>query len=103
MHQELGIDLQQWEVTGCLAARAGYWRRSPTDGFRRHSTFYLQGEVETAVINPRRGELTDARWFEAGPLPEDRSDTLDTAASAGLLDLRREADASAAPERKLEL
>jgi 8-oxo-dGTP pyrophosphatase MutT (NUDIX family) len=103
MHQELGIACRQWELTGCLAARSGYWRQSPTDSFRRHSTFYVQGEVETAAINPRRGELSDARWFEAGPLPDDRSDTLDVAVSAGWLDLRHQADASEPPERKLRL
>lgn len=90
MHQELGVRCHQWKLTGCLAARSGYRRRSSTDSFRRHSTFYLQGEVETADIHPRRGELSDARWFEPDALPEDRSVSLDVAANAGWLGPRRQ-------------
>jgi hypothetical protein len=98
MYQELGVCCRQWKLTGCLAARAGYRRQCSTDSFRRHSTFYLQGEVETAVVDPRRGELSDARWFEAGALPGDRSESLDVAASVGWLGLRYQADEPTAPE-----
>jgi 8-oxo-dGTP pyrophosphatase MutT (NUDIX family) len=97
MHQELGVCCQQWKLIGCIAARDGYWRRSSTDSFRRHSTFYIHGEVETADIDPRRGELSDARWFEGGSFPDDRSDSLDVAATAGWLGLRYQADDSTAP------
>ena len=88
MYQELGVCCQQWKLTGCQAAREGYRRRSSTDSFRRHSTFYIQGEVESADIELRRGELVDARWFEAGAFPDDRSDSLDLAATAGWLPSR---------------
>ena len=88
MYQELGVCCQHWKLTGCLAARAGYRRGSSKDSFRRHSTFYLQGEVQTADIVPRGGEISDARWFEAGEFPEDRSESLDLAARAGYLALR---------------
>jgi len=101
MYQELGVCCQQWKLTGCLAAREGYRRRSPTDSFRRHSTVYVQGEVESADIDPRRGELSDARWFEAGVFPDDRSDSLDVAANAGWLGLRDQSDAATAPEHLL--
>jgi 8-oxo-dGTP pyrophosphatase MutT (NUDIX family) len=94
MEQELGIRCEQWKLTGCLTARASYRRRSSTDSFRRHSTFCVQGEVETADIDPRPGELSEARWFEAGTLPEDRSDSLDVAASVGWLGPRHQADVS---------
>ena len=96
MYQELGVCCQQWKLTGCLAARDGYRRRSLTDSFRRHTTFYIEGEVETADLDPRRGELSDARWFEAGAFPDDRSDSLDVAATAGWLGLRHQADSSTA-------
>jgi 8-oxo-dGTP pyrophosphatase MutT (NUDIX family) len=85
MHQELGVRCEQWTAVGCLAAREGYWRRSATESFRRHSTLYLQGEVETADVRPRPGELDDARWFEIGAFPDDRSDSLDFALTAGWL------------------
>ena len=85
MYQELGVRCQNWKLTGCVAARDKYRRRSSTDSFRRHSTFYLRGEVETADVDPRRGELSDARWFEAGAFPDDRSDSVDVAATAGWL------------------
>jgi hypothetical protein len=91
MRQELGVRCRRWELTGCLAARRGYLRRSSTDSFRRHSTFYLEGEVQGVDIDPRPGELSDARWFEPTALPDDRSDSLDVAASAGWLALRRRA------------
>ena len=89
MHQELGLCCQQWKLTGCRPARAGYRRRSSTDSFRRHSTFYLQGEVETADIDLRRGELSEARWFGADEFPDDRHEGLDVAASAGWLSVGR--------------
>jgi ADP-ribose pyrophosphatase YjhB (NUDIX family) len=89
MHHELRLCCQQWKLTGCQPARAGYRRRSSTDSFRRHSTFYLQGEVETADIDLRRGELSEARWFGADELPDDRYEGLDVAASAGWLSVGR--------------
>jgi len=102
MYEELGVYCQQWKLTGCLAARAGYRRRSPTDTFRRHSTFYLQSEVETATnVYLRRGELSDAGWFEVGAFPEDRSDSLDFAANSGWLDRWDKARASSDPEHLL--
>ena len=87
IYQELGVSCQRWELRGCLEPRDGYWRRAPTDGFRRHSTFYLQGSVESSAVAPRPGEISEARWFDAGALPADRSDSLDAAADAGWLDL----------------
>src|SRR5829696_1022975 len=60
MNQELGVGCQRWQVIGCLAARSSYRRRSSIDGFRRHSTFYVEGEVATTLLKPRRGELSDA-------------------------------------------
>lgn len=87
MYQELGIWCQQWKLLGCLGARDRYRRRSSTDSFRRHSTFYIHGEVETTNIDPRRGEISDARWFEAGAFPDERSTSLDVAATAGWLDV----------------
>ncbi len=87
MYQELGLSCQRWELVGCLEPRGGYWRRASTDSFRRHSTFYLQGEVATPVVAPRPGEISEARWVNAEELPDDRSDSLDVAADAGWLDL----------------
>lgn len=101
MYQELGICCQNWKLIGCLAARDEYRRRSSTDSFRRHSTLYLRGEVETADVDPRRGELSDARWFEAGAFPDDRSDSLDVAATAGWLESSGHDDPSTAPEHFL--
>jgi 8-oxo-dGTP pyrophosphatase MutT (NUDIX family) len=101
MYQELGVRCAQWKLIGCLSARNGYRRRSSTDSFRRHSTSYFQGEVETADIDVRRGELSDARWFGVGAFPDDRSDSLDAAAAAGLLGLRHQADVSTATEHLL--
>jgi 8-oxo-dGTP pyrophosphatase MutT (NUDIX family) len=72
MHQELGVAGARWQVFGCLAARRGYRRRSSG---RRHSTFYIEAQVVTATLRPRRGELSDARWFRVSALPADRSDT----------------------------
>jgi ADP-ribose pyrophosphatase YjhB (NUDIX family) len=97
MRQELDICCQHWKLAGCVAARASYRRRSPKEGFRRHSTFYLQGDVATAAAHPRPGELSDARWFEK--LPHDRSESLDLAAEAGWLGLRDQVDGSAPVEQ----
>jgi 8-oxo-dGTP pyrophosphatase MutT (NUDIX family) len=101
MYQELGVRCRQWKLIGRLSARHAYRRRSSTDSFRRHSTFYFEGELETADIEPRRGELSDACWFEASAFPDDRSDSLDVAAAAGLLGLRYQADVSTAPKHLL--
>ena len=90
MYQELGVRCQDWKLTGCLAAREGYWRRSSTESFRRHSTFYLQGEIEAQDLDPRKGELFDARWFALGAFPDDRSHSLDYAATAGWLGVRHQ-------------
>jgi 8-oxo-dGTP pyrophosphatase MutT (NUDIX family) len=94
MQQELGVTGDRWEVIGCIAARAGYRRRSPGEGFRRHSTFYVEAQLAAATMCPRVGELSDARWFPASALPADRSDDLDVAAGAGWLP-----DARPDPER----
>jgi 8-oxo-dGTP pyrophosphatase MutT (NUDIX family) len=91
MNQELGVACQRWQVIGCLAARTSYRRESSMDGFRRHSTFYVEGEVATTVLQPRRGELSDAGWFPAGALPDDCSDSVDVAANAGWLQRHRSA------------
>ena len=85
MRQELGVAAPRWEVIGCLAARRRYRRRSPADGFRRHSTFYVRADVATPELAPRRGELADARWFPTTALPEERSESLDVAVRAGFL------------------
>jgi 8-oxo-dGTP pyrophosphatase MutT (NUDIX family) len=86
MRQELGVAGERWQTIGCLAARAGYRRRSSTDQFRRHSTFYVEAEVDAPALKPRRGELSDAGWFEADTLPDDCSDSVDVAAHAGWLE-----------------
>lgn len=93
MYQELGISCEQWKLTGRLDARDEYRRRSSRDSFRRHSTFYVHGEAETTEIRLRHGELSDARWFQVGEFPDDRSESLDVAARAGWL-----GDAVTAPE-----
>jgi 8-oxo-dGTP pyrophosphatase MutT (NUDIX family) len=98
MRQELGICCQHWKLAGCVAARASYRRRSPAEGFRRHRTLYLQGDVSTAAADPRPGELSHARWFEIGSLPNDRSESLDLAAEAGWLGPRDQIDGPAALE-----
>src|SRR4051812_10480202 len=85
MHQELGVAGAGWRVIGCLAARPGYWRRSPREGFRRHSTFYVEAELPAAALQPRGGELSDARWFRLGALPPERSGNVDVATDAGWL------------------
>jgi 8-oxo-dGTP pyrophosphatase MutT (NUDIX family) len=85
MRDELGIAAPRWEVVGCLQARTSYRRRSPAESFRRLSTFYVAGEVSTAVLEPRPGELLAAAWFPADALPPDRSDSVDVAAAAGFL------------------
>lgn len=85
MQQELGAAGTGWRVIGCLAARRGYRRRSRSEGFRRHSTFYVEAQLVTAALTPRGGELSDARWFRLGALPPDRSDNVDVAAGAGWL------------------
>jgi 8-oxo-dGTP pyrophosphatase MutT (NUDIX family) len=86
MRQELGVAGTSWQVISCLTARNGYRRRSSTDSFRRHSTFYIEAEVVTPALKPRRGELSDAGWFEAGALPGDCGDSVDVAAHAGWLE-----------------
>jgi len=83
MREELGVSCRRWQLSGCLESRPGYLRRSAADSFRRHSTYYLQGEVETAELHPRRGELSDARWFHTNALPHERADSVEVAASAG--------------------
>jgi hypothetical protein len=87
MYQELAVSCREWRLTGRLAARHAYWRRGSTESFRRHTTFFLHGEVEAPDINPRRGELSEAGWFAVGAFPDDRSETLDLASSAGWLEL----------------
>jgi 8-oxo-dGTP pyrophosphatase MutT (NUDIX family) len=85
MGQELGVAGERWHVVGCLAARRRYRRRSSTDGFRRHSTFYVRADISSPELEPRRGELSDAKWFPTTALPEDRSNSVDVAADAGWL------------------
>lgn len=85
MAQELGVVCDRWTLLGCQAARRGYRRRSRTDGFRRHTTYYLGGEVPRAPLRPRLGELLDAGWFAARMLPAERSENLDAAEDAGWL------------------
>jgi 8-oxo-dGTP pyrophosphatase MutT (NUDIX family) len=85
MHQELGVAGMRWRVIGCLAARPAYRRRSPSEGFRRHSTFYVEAELAAAALRPRRVELSDASWFRLGALPPERSDNVDVATDAGWL------------------
>jgi 8-oxo-dGTP pyrophosphatase MutT (NUDIX family) len=85
MHQELGVAGTRWQVIGCLAARRRYRRHRSSEGFRRHSTFYVEAQVISTTLRPRRGELSDARWFRASALPTDHSDNVDVAADAGWL------------------
>jgi 8-oxo-dGTP pyrophosphatase MutT (NUDIX family) len=85
MHHELGVAGTRWQVVGRLAARRRYRRRSTSEGFRRHSTFYIEAQVVTRTLRPRRGELSDAGWFRVSALPPDRSDNVDVAADAGWL------------------
>src|ERR671933_1319778 len=97
MRQELGIDAGRWTVIGCLGARAGYRRRSRTEGFRRHSTYYVATELSTIAVNPRAAEIAEARWFPCGTLPDDRSEALDAAAALGWLHARAGAGRAEAP------
>jgi 8-oxo-dGTP pyrophosphatase MutT (NUDIX family) len=85
MRQELGVACGRWRLLGCLAARKGYRRPSRADPFRRHSTYYVEGEASTATLAPRGGELADAGWFSAGALPDDCSESVDIAVRAGWL------------------
>src|SRR4051794_40124512 len=47
---------------------------------------YVEAEVVTSALEPRRGELSDAGWFQADALPGDCSDSVDVAADAGWLE-----------------
>jgi 8-oxo-dGTP pyrophosphatase MutT (NUDIX family) len=85
MRAELGVDGRGWAVIGCLEARRGYRRRSPEEGFRRLSTFYVAAEVPSPALAPLAGELSAAAWFPADALPAERSAALDVAAAAGWL------------------
>jgi 8-oxo-dGTP pyrophosphatase MutT (NUDIX family) len=85
MGHELGVACERWRLVGRVGARSGYRRHSRADTFRRHSTFYVEGEVSAPELDPRRGELVDAGWFRPGALPEDRSDSLNFATAAGWL------------------
>jgi 8-oxo-dGTP pyrophosphatase MutT (NUDIX family) len=100
MRQELGIDAGRWTVIGCLGARAGYRRRSRTEGFRRHSTYYVATELSTIAVNPRAAEIAEARWFPCGTLPDDRSEALDAAAALGWLHARAGVDRAEGPPRR---
>jgi len=95
MHQELGVVGRRWQVVGCLWARNGYRRRSSADSFRRHSTFYIKADVTTPKLEPRPGELSNAKWFSTNALPDDRSDSVDVAAHAGFLTGRAEGENAA--------
>ena len=94
MRQELGIDAGRWTVIGCLGARHGYRRRSRTEGFRRHSTYYVAAEVSSIAVSPRAAEIAEARWFPCGTLPNDRYEALDAAAARGWLEAPTGADAA---------
>jgi 8-oxo-dGTP pyrophosphatase MutT (NUDIX family) len=85
IRQELGIEAGRWTVIGCLGARAGYRRRSRTETFRRHSTYYVATELSTIAVNPRAAEIADARWFPCASLPDERSEAVDAAAALGWL------------------
>ena len=100
MRQELGIDAGRWTVIGCLGARAGYRRRSRTEGFRRHSTYYVATELSTIAVNPRAAEIAEARWFPCGTLPDDRSEALDAVAALGWLHARGRVDHAEGPPRR---
>ena len=92
MRQELGVDADRWTVIGCLAARASYRRHSRTEGFRRHSTYYVATELSAIAGNPREAEIAEARWFPCASLPEERSEALDAAAALGWLQGRAGGD-----------
>lgn len=85
MSQELGITCRDWRVVGDLPARSGYRRRSWTEPFRRHSTFYVEGRVRGEELEPRAGELSHAGWFAPHALPADCSESIDVAAAKGWL------------------
>src|SRR3954468_18550367 len=46
MLQELGVACRSWAVMGVLRPRDGWRRGSRSEGFRRHSTFYVEGRVD---------------------------------------------------------
>jgi len=46
---------------------------------------YVGADVTTSKLEPRPGELDDAKWFSTNALPDDRSDSMDVAAHAGFL------------------
>ena len=97
MRQELGIEAGRWTVIGCLGARAGYRRRSRSEGFRRHSTYYVATELSTIAVNPRAAEIAEARWFPCGSLPDERSEALDAAVALGWLPAPAGADRTTGP------
>jgi 8-oxo-dGTP pyrophosphatase MutT (NUDIX family) len=100
MRQELGIDASRWRVIGCLGARPGYRRRSRSEGFRRHSTYYVAAELSKIAVRPRAAEIAEARWFACGTLPDDRSEALDAAAARGWLEAPTGADAGPPQDRE---
>jgi 8-oxo-dGTP pyrophosphatase MutT (NUDIX family) len=101
VRQELGIDADRWTVIGCLRARAGYRRRSRTEGFRRHSTYYVATELSALAVSPRAAEIAEARWFPCASLPDERSEALDAAAARGWLAGRAGADRAGGPPESL--
>ena len=85
MRQELGVVGSEWREIGCLAARSRYRRHSRADVPRRHSTYYVEAEVQSSVLRPRAAELADAAWFTVDSLPSDASDALDVPLRNGWL------------------
>jgi 8-oxo-dGTP pyrophosphatase MutT (NUDIX family) len=85
MRQELGVVGSGWREIGCLAARSRYRRHSRADVPRRHSTYYVEAEVQSSVLRPRAAELADAAWFTVDSLPSDASDALDVPLRNGWL------------------
>jgi 8-oxo-dGTP pyrophosphatase MutT (NUDIX family) len=85
MRQELGVVGSGWREIGCLTARSRYRRHSRADAYRRHSTYYVEAEVQSSVLRPRAAELADAAWFTVDSLPSDASDALDVPLRNGWL------------------
>jgi 8-oxo-dGTP pyrophosphatase MutT (NUDIX family) len=85
MATELALPCSEWREIGCLHARPGYRRRSRDEGFRRHTTHYVEAHAVTRAVALRPAELSAAEWYPPDALPEDRSDSLDLIDAMGWL------------------
>jgi 8-oxo-dGTP pyrophosphatase MutT (NUDIX family) len=77
MRQELGVAATRVARDRLRGARSGYRRQSRAEPYRRHSTYYLEADVQSPLLQPRPAELADAAWFTVDRLPSNASDALD--------------------------